>query len=102
MSATRKKLVVRRPSPEEKEADPRAVLLAGIQDVPKHHIVVRLDVLLAERKMTLTELANRVGIHLTNLSKLKTGDVSFVRLETLDALCRELECQPGDLLVYDA
>ncbi len=64
-----------------------------------HRITVRLDVLLAERKMTLTKLSEKVGIHITNLSKLKTGNVSFIRLETLDKLCEALECQPGELLV---
>lgn len=64
------------------------------------YIRIRLDVLLAERKMTLTQLSEEVGIHITNLSKLKTGDVSFIRLETLRKLCRALDCQPGDLLSY--
>jgi putative transcriptional regulator len=65
-----------------------------------HGVVIRLDILLAERKMTLTALADQVGIHITNLSKLKTGDISFIRLETLAKLCRVLDCQPGDLLEY--
>ena len=64
-------------------------------------IVVRLDELLHARRMTLTELAARVDITLANLSILKTGKARAVRFSTLDALCRELECQPGDLLVHE-
>jgi len=61
-------------------------------------ILVNLDLMLVERKMTLTELSGRVGISLTNLSLLKTGKVRGVRFATLDAICRELRCEPGDLL----
>jgi putative transcriptional regulator len=61
-------------------------------------IVVRLDRLLLERRMTLTELAERVGITIVNLSILKTNKARAVRFSTLEALCRELACQPGDLL----
>jgi len=63
-------------------------------------IEVRLDLMLARRKMRLTELSERVGISMTNLSLLKTGKVKAIRFSTLDALCRELECQPGDLLEF--
>ncbi|MGB7980035.1 MAG: helix-turn-helix transcriptional regulator [Candidatus Nanopelagicales bacterium] len=63
-------------------------------------IVIRLDRMLVERKMTLTELADRVGITVANLSILKTGKAKAVRLATLEAICRELDCQPGDLLEY--
>lgn len=63
-------------------------------------IVIRLDRMLVERKMTLTELADRVGITVANLSILKTGKARAVRLATLDAVCRELDCQPGDLLEH--
>lgn len=63
-------------------------------------IVIRLDRMLVERKMTLTELADRVGITVANLSILKTGKAKAVRLATLDAICRELDCRPGDLLEY--
>ncbi len=63
-------------------------------------IVIRLDHMLLERRMTLTELADRVGITVANLSVLKTGKARAVRLATLDAVCRELQCQPADLLVY--
>jgi putative transcriptional regulator len=59
-----------------------------------------LDRVLLERKMSLTELAERVGITLANLSILKTGKARAVRFSTLDALCRELECQPADILEY--
>lgn len=63
-------------------------------------IEVSLDRMLLERKMTLTELAERVGITLANLSILKTGKARAVRFSTLEAICRELDCQPGDLLSY--
>jgi putative transcriptional regulator len=63
-------------------------------------IEVRLDLMLARRKMRLTELAERVGISMTNLSLLKTGKVKAVRFSTLEALCRELDCQPGDILEF--
>ena len=63
-------------------------------------IEVRLDLMLARRKMRLTELSDRVGISLTNLSLLKTGKVKAIRFSTLAALCRELDCQPGDLLAF--
>ena len=63
-------------------------------------IIVDLDVMLAKRKMTSLELAQRVGITQANLSILKTGKAKAVRLATLDAICRELGCQPGDLLRY--
>ena len=63
-------------------------------------IMVRLDDLLHERRMTLTELAERVGLTLANLSILKTGKAKAIRFSTLAAICRELECQPGDLLEY--
>lgn len=64
-------------------------------------IRVDLDVMLARRKMTLTELSSRVGITLANLSILKNGRAKAVRFETLDAICRALDCQPGDILVYE-
>ncbi|QIG54461.1 helix-turn-helix transcriptional regulator [Altererythrobacter sp. BO-6] len=63
-------------------------------------IVVKLDDLLHARRMTLTELADRVGLTLANLSILKTGKAKAIRFSTLEAICRELECQPGDLLGY--
>ena len=61
-------------------------------------IKVNLDLLLVQRKLSLTELSERVGITLANLSILKTGKARAIRFSTLAALCRELECQPGDLL----
>ena len=63
-------------------------------------IEVKLDVMLAIRKMKLTDLADRVGISITNLSLLKTGRVKGVRFATLDAICRELECGVEDILEY--
>ena len=63
-------------------------------------IHVNLDLMLVRRKMTLTELSERVGISVTNLSLLKTGKVKGVRFSTLDAICRELDCQPADILEY--
>ena len=63
-------------------------------------IQVNLDMMLVRRKTTLTELSQRVGISVTNLSLLKTGKVKGVRFSTLDAICRELDCQPADLLEY--
>lgn len=64
-------------------------------------IVVRLDALVARKGITLTELASRVGITLVNLSVLKNGRGRAIRFSTLAALCRELDCQPGDLLAYE-
>lgn len=63
-------------------------------------IVVNVDVMLARRKMTSTELAEKIGLSTVNLSNLKTGKVKGVRFTTLDAICKALECQPGDLLEY--
>jgi putative transcriptional regulator len=63
-------------------------------------IVVKLDDLLYARRMTLTELADRVGLTLANLSILKTGKAKAIRFSTLAAICRELNCRPGDLLDY--
>jgi putative transcriptional regulator len=61
-------------------------------------VVVRLDDLLHARRMTLTELSERIGITIANLSILKTGKAKAIRFSTLQAICRELDCQPGDLL----
>lgn len=63
-------------------------------------IVIRLDRVLADRKMKLNDLAERVGISNVNLSCLKTGKVKAIRFSTLDAICKTLECQPGDILEY--
>ena len=61
-------------------------------------IILRLDRMMADRKISLTELSERVGISMANLSNLKTGKVKAIRFSTLDAICRELHCQPGDIL----
>ncbi|HCG64623.1 MAG TPA: transcriptional regulator [Sphaerochaeta sp.] len=63
-------------------------------------IIIRLDRMLADRKMSLTELAQEVGITIANLSNLKTGKISAIRLTTMEAICKALECQPGDLFEY--
>lgn len=63
-------------------------------------IIINLDVMLAKRKMSSLELAQRIGMTQANLSILKTGKAKAVRMSTLDAICRELKCQPGDLLEY--
>ena len=63
-------------------------------------IEVNLDLIMVKRKMSLTEISERIGISMTNLSLLKKGRVKGIRFSTLEALCRELECQPGDLLEY--
>jgi len=63
-------------------------------------IIIRLDRMLVERKMKLNELAEKVGISNVNLSNLKTGKVKAIRFSTLDAICKVLNCQPGDILEY--
>ena len=63
-------------------------------------IAVNLDLMLVKRKMKLTDLADRIGISVTNLSLLKTGKVKGMRFGTLEAICRELDCQPGDILEF--
>jgi putative transcriptional regulator len=63
-------------------------------------ITIQLDRLLLERRMSLTELSDRVGVTMANLSILKTGKARAVRFSTLDALCRDLDCQPGDLIAH--
>ena len=64
-------------------------------------IVLRLDRVMADRKISLKELADRIGLSNVNLSKMKTGKISAVRFSTLEALCEVLDCQPGDILEYD-
>lgn len=64
-------------------------------------IIVNLDVMLARRKMSSQELAERIGITPANLSILKTGKAKAIRFSTLDALCKALDCQPGDILEYE-
>ena len=63
-------------------------------------IIVNLDVMMAKRKMSATELSERVGITLPNLSILKTNKAKAIRFSTLDAICKELDCQPADILEY--
>lgn len=63
-------------------------------------IILRLDRVMADRKMSLKELSERVGIANVNLSKLKTGKVNAIRFSTLEAICEVLDCQPGDILEY--
>lgn len=64
-------------------------------------ILVNLDLMLVKRKMSLTELSERVGVTLSNLSILKQGKAKAIRFSTLEAICRELDCQPGDLLEFE-
>ena len=71
-------------------------------DAEGTRIMVKLDDILHDRRMTLTELAERVGLTLANLSILKTGKAKAIRFSTLEAICRELDCQPGDLLAYES
>lgn len=63
-------------------------------------IVINVDVMLAKRKMSVTELSERVGITMANISILKNGKAKAIRFSTLEALCKELDCQPGDILEY--
>ena len=63
-------------------------------------IVLRLDRMMADRKVSLNDLSARVGIANVNLSKIKTGKISAIRFSTLEAICKELNCQPGDILEY--
>jgi len=63
-------------------------------------IILRLDRVMADRKMSLNELSEKVGVATVNLSKLKNGHVSAIRFSTLDAICKALNCQPGDILEY--
>ena len=63
-------------------------------------IIINLDMMLAKRKMTSLELANRIGLTQANLSILKSGKAKAIRLATMDAICRELQCQPGDLFEF--
>ena len=63
-------------------------------------IIVNIDVMLAKRKMSVTELSERVGITMANISILKNGTAKAIRIETLDKICRALDCQPGDILEW--
>ncbi|MBQ8960542.1 MAG: helix-turn-helix transcriptional regulator [Ruminococcus sp.] len=64
-------------------------------------IILRLDRVMADRKMSLNELSDRVGVSNVNLSKLKTGKVSAIRFSTLNAICKALSCQPGDIMEFE-
>ncbi len=64
-------------------------------------IVLRLDRVMADRKTSLNELSEKVGVSNVNLSKMKTGKISAIRFSTLEAICEALDCQPGDILEYD-
>ena len=63
-------------------------------------IIINIDIMLARRKMSVTELAERVGITMANISVLKNGKAKAIRFSTLEAICKALECQPGDILEY--
>jgi putative transcriptional regulator len=63
-------------------------------------ILINLDMMLVKRKMKSNELADKIGLTVTNLSLLKTGKIKAIRLASLDAICKELDCQPGDILEY--
>ena len=63
-------------------------------------IIINIDVMLAKRKMSVTELAEKVGITMANISILKNGKAKAIRFSTLEAICRELDCQPGDIIEY--
>lgn len=63
-------------------------------------IIINLDVMLAKRKMSVTELSERVGLTMSNISILKNGKAKAIRFSTLEAICKELDCQPGDILEY--
>jgi putative transcriptional regulator len=64
-------------------------------------IIINIDVMLAKRKMSVTELADKVGITIANISVLKNGKAKAIRLSTLEAICKALQCQPGDILEYE-
>ena len=64
-------------------------------------IIINIDVMLAKRKMSVTELADKVGITMANISVLKNGKAKAIRFSTLEAVCKALECQPGDILEFD-
>jgi putative transcriptional regulator len=75
--------------------------LDGVRLEPAHMaIIINIDVMLARRKMSVTELAEKVGITMANISVLKNGKAKAIRLSTLEAVCKALECQPGDVLEF--
>ena len=73
----------------------------NIFDIVVTDLVLRLDRVMADRKMSLNELAEKVGVSNVNLSKMKTGKISAIRFSTLEAICEALNCQPGDILEYE-
>ena len=75
------------------------MIISEVEDMGK--IVLRLDRVMADRKMSLNELSEKVGVSNVNLSKIKTGKISAIRFSTLEAICDTLSCQPGDILEYD-
>ncbi len=79
----------------------RQNLTRRFKEVLMGKIVLRLDRVMADRKMSLNELSEKVGVSNVNLSKIKTGKISAVRFSTLEAICEALDCQPGDILEYD-
>ena len=79
----------------------RQNLTRHFKEVLMGKIVLRLDRVMADRKMSLNELSEKVGVSNVNLSKIKTGKISAVRFSTLEAICEALDCQPGDILEYD-
>lgn len=74
---------------------------AAVEPKPEHGIQIRLGVLLADRGMTSAELAERIGIHQNNVSRIKNGHIEGFKLATLAAICEALDCEPGDLLVRE-
>lgn len=75
-------------------------IIEEVSDVNKGEIILRLDRVMADRKMSLNELSELVGVSNVNLSKMKTGKISAIRFTTLVAICNALDCQPGDILEY--
>ncbi|MCR5610139.1 MAG: helix-turn-helix transcriptional regulator [Lachnospiraceae bacterium] len=69
--------------------------------MPMGKIILRLDRMMADRKISLKDLSDQVGVSNVNLSKMKTGKISAIRFSTLEAICEALNCQPGDILEYD-
>ena len=74
--------------------------LEDLLNIKNMSIIINIDVMLAKRKMSVTELAEKVGITMANISVLKNGKAKAIRLSTLEAICKALECQPGDILEY--
>lgn len=73
---------------------------SGKEEVKKMAIIINIDVMLAKRKMSVTELSERVGITMANISILKNGKAKAIKIDTLNRICKALECQPGDILEW--